>query len=284
MTAPQSSLRRILTFWPLLFYGLGVIVGAGIYVAIGTVIARAGDTAPVAFLLAGITAAMTGLCYAELASRFPEAAGSVVYVKHAFGSETLARLTGLPLTAAVAISAASIALGAITYLTILLPWPPELLLPLLIVGCTAIAAYGVGESVWLAAAIGILEIGGLIVATIAGVIAAPELHFRTMLPVDLAGWGTYGLRRLHRVLCVHRLRDSGQPGRGDEGSRIAPCRAALSAPSRSASCSTWRSPPPPYSVTVARTIRCSTSSRAPEPGCSHASVSSPSAMAHWSRS
>ena len=46
MTAPQPSLRRILTFWPLLFYGLGVIVGAGIYVAIGTVIARAGDTAP----------------------------------------------------------------------------------------------------------------------------------------------------------------------------------------------------------------------------------------------
>ena len=74
MTEPQPGLRRILTFWPLLFYGLGVIVGAGIYVAIGTVIARAGDTAPVAFLLAGITAGMTGLCYAELASRFPEAA------------------------------------------------------------------------------------------------------------------------------------------------------------------------------------------------------------------
>ena len=189
MTAPQPSLRRILTFWPLLFYGLGVIVGAGIYVAIGTVIARAGDTAPVSFLLAGITAAMTGLCYAELASRFPEAAGSVVYVKHAFGSETLSRLTGVALTAAVAISSASIALGAIAYLTILLPWPPELLLPLLIVACTSIAAYGVGESVWLAAAIGILEIGGLIAATIAGLVAAPELHIRTMVPVDLAGWG-----------------------------------------------------------------------------------------------
>ena len=133
MTEPQPSLRRILTFWPLLFYGLGVIVGAGIYVAIGTVIARAGDTAPVRFLLAGITAAMTGLCYAELASRFPEAAGSVVYVKHGFGSETLSRLTGIALTAAVAISSASIALGAIAYLTILLPWPPEFLLLMLIV-------------------------------------------------------------------------------------------------------------------------------------------------------
>src|SRR6185369_17688249 len=103
----QPTLRRVLTFWPLVLYGLGVIVGAGIYVAIGSVIARAGDTAPVAFLLAGVTAAMTGLCYAELASRFPEAAGSVAYVRHGFGSNALARLTGLALTVVVAISAAS---------------------------------------------------------------------------------------------------------------------------------------------------------------------------------
>ncbi|HET6195988.1 MAG TPA: amino acid permease [Acetobacteraceae bacterium] len=188
MTDTQPRLRRVLTFWPLLFYGLGVIVGAGIYVAIGTVIARAGDAAPFAFLLAGVTAAMTGLCYAELASRFPEAAGSVVYVKHAFGSDTLSRITGFALTAAVAISAASIARGAVAYLTILLPWPPELLLPILVIASASIAAYGVGESVWLAAAIGFMEIGGLVAATIAGLVVAPELHFSTMLPVDMPGW------------------------------------------------------------------------------------------------
>ena len=189
ITGAPPGLRRILTFWPLLFYGLGVIVGAGIYVAIGTVIARAGDAAPVAFVIAGLTAAMTGLCYAEFAGRFPEASGSVAYVRHGFGSEALAGLTGLVMTATVAISAASIARGAITYLAILLPWPPELLLILLIVACTSVAAYGVGESVWLAATIGVMEIGGLIVATIAGLIAAPELHVRTMVPADLAGWG-----------------------------------------------------------------------------------------------
>jgi basic amino acid/polyamine antiporter, APA family len=184
----NPGLRRVLTFWPVLFYGLGVIVGAGIYVAIGTVMTRAGDTAPVAFLLAGITAAMTGLCYAELASRFPEASGSVVYVKHGFNAEWLARLTGLVMTATVAISAASIAHGAVSYLTILLPVPPGLLLLALIVACTSVAAYGVSESVWLAATLGVAEIGGLIVATIAGLLDAPELHFRTMLPDDLAGW------------------------------------------------------------------------------------------------
>jgi len=35
MIGPQPQLRRVLTFWPLLLYGLGVIVGAGIYVAMG---------------------------------------------------------------------------------------------------------------------------------------------------------------------------------------------------------------------------------------------------------
>jgi basic amino acid/polyamine antiporter, APA family len=70
------TLRRILTFWPLVLYGLGVIVGAGIYVALGAVIARAGDAAPLSFLLAGLAAGLTGLCYAELAGRFPDAAGA----------------------------------------------------------------------------------------------------------------------------------------------------------------------------------------------------------------
>ena len=241
MTDAGPGLRRVLTFWPLLFYGLGVIVGAGIYVAIGTVMARAGDTAPVAFLLAGITAAMTGLCYAELASRFPEASGSVAYVKRGFGSEMLARLTGLAVTATVAISAASIAHGAIRYLGILLPWPPGVLLLALIVACVAVAAYGVGESVRIAAAIGVLEIGGFIAATIAGLLAAPELTSvrccRSISPAGAARspapsspsspspasrqWRTW--RRRRRTLA-------------------APCRSASLPRSRQASCSMCRWP------------------------------------------
>ena len=60
-----------------MFYGLGVIVGAGIYVAVGAVMERAGPAAPLSFILAGIAATLTGLCYAELGGRFPEASGGV---------------------------------------------------------------------------------------------------------------------------------------------------------------------------------------------------------------
>lgn len=51
-THRDVALRRSLTVGPLLFYGLAVIIGAGIYVAIASVIGRAGTAAPLSFLLA----------------------------------------------------------------------------------------------------------------------------------------------------------------------------------------------------------------------------------------
>jgi amino acid transporter len=178
----------VLTFWPLVFYGLGVIVGAGIYVAVGAVIERAGSAAPMSFLLAGVAAGATGLCYAELASRFPEAAGAVSYVRHGFGSDRLALITGVALTVAVVVAAASIARGSVHYLAALLPLSAPLLMTLLISGFTLIAAVGVRTSVGLAAILGALEIAGLLAAAAAGFLAAPEYHLRGVLPSDLAGW------------------------------------------------------------------------------------------------
>ena len=186
--AGAPALRRVLTFWALVLYGLGVIVGAGIYVAIGAVIGRAGAAAPVAFLLAGIAAGCTGLCYAELAGRYPEAAGGVAYVTHGFGSRRLALFTGAAITVAVAVGAASIARGAVDYLAVLLPLPAPLLTGLLVAAFTAIAIAGVRESVGLAAVMAVIEIAGLLAATAAGLLAAPRLHLAGLVPTDLAGW------------------------------------------------------------------------------------------------
>ncbi len=186
--ADPPQLRRVLTFWPLVLYGLGLIVGAGIYVAIGAVIGRAGGAAPLSFLLAGIAAGLTGLCYAELAGRYPEASGAVAYVRHGFGSDRLARLVGAAMVLAVAVAAASIARGAVHYLVVLLPLPVPLLTIALVAGFTGIAALGARESVGLAAAMGVVEIAGLVVATVAGFLAAPEYRLAAMIPASMAGW------------------------------------------------------------------------------------------------
>lgn len=184
----EPRLRRILTLWPLIFYGMSVIVGAGIYVAIGSVMGRAGNAAPISFLLAGAAAACTGLCYAGLAGRFPEAAGAVSYVRHGFGSDRLALLTGVAITAAVAVAAASIARGAVQYVAVLAPFPAPVLITVLVAGFTAVAVAGVGASVGLAAALGALEVAGLLAAAVAGFVSAPVYHVDGMIPVDMGGW------------------------------------------------------------------------------------------------
>ena len=88
----QPALRRVLGTSLLTLYGLGVIIGAGIYVLIGTVVDAAGGGAPWSFVLAGILAGLTGLCYAELAVRFPEAAGAAG--RDGRGDHTLPRRGG----------------------------------------------------------------------------------------------------------------------------------------------------------------------------------------------
>ena len=60
-SAPDVALARVLGVWALTAYGVSVVVGAGVYVALGEVIARAGPAAPLSFLLAGLAAALTGL-------------------------------------------------------------------------------------------------------------------------------------------------------------------------------------------------------------------------------
>lgn len=184
----HPPLRRSLTLAPLLFYGLAVIVGAGIYVAIASVIGRAGAAAPLSFLLAGAAAAMTGLCYAELASRFPEASGAAAYVKHGFGSDRAAQVTGVALTLAVAIAAASIASGAVHYLSLLIGLPPLVLIALLVATFTLLAIAGVRESVGFAAVIGAVEILGLVVAAGVGFLAAPSFDVTAMLPANFTAW------------------------------------------------------------------------------------------------
>ena len=86
MTANESvKLKRALTLPWLIFYGIGVTVGAGIFALVGEIVAIAGDQAVIAFLVAGLIAGVSGMSYAQLASVFPRAGGEVVFVNIGFG-------------------------------------------------------------------------------------------------------------------------------------------------------------------------------------------------------
>ncbi|MDH5515831.1 MAG: amino acid permease, partial [Gammaproteobacteria bacterium] len=75
----QPALARSLSLPLTTLYGLGNILGAGIYVLIGKVVGHAGMFAPVSFLLASLLAGLTAFTYAELSARYPLSAGEAVY-------------------------------------------------------------------------------------------------------------------------------------------------------------------------------------------------------------
>jgi len=167
------SLKRTLSLPVVTFYGLGTIVGAGVYVLIGKVAGLAGDKLVYAFLLAGLIAAFTALSYSELASRFPKSAGEALYVEKAFGSVHLARTVGWLVVLTGIVSAATIANGFTGYLAVFVSVPAPAAITVLVLVLGAIAAWGIKQSALLITLITAAEIGGLVYVAYAG-LAVPE--------------------------------------------------------------------------------------------------------------
>ncbi|MEM5467828.1 APC family permease [Celeribacter marinus] len=149
-------------------YGVGVMVGAGIYVLVGAVAAHAGIYAPLAFLLAGLIAAPSALSYSELSTRIPQAAGEAAYIQAGFGSRTLGVIVGLGIVAAGTVSAAAVLRGGAGYLTGVFDLPWDIVVIVLGGGLITVALVGVLESLALAALFTMIEIGGLALVIWAG--------------------------------------------------------------------------------------------------------------------
>jgi amino acid transporter len=188
--ARSSPLRRTLGFWVLLFYGLGVIVGAGIYVLVGAVAAKAGMSAPLAFLLAGALAALTGLSYAELVVRVPEASGAAGYIHTASRSALAGQIAGFTVIITTMISASTIASGSAGYIGAFVSLPAWLPAAAFVAIYTGIACMKVEIGATFAALLSVVEIGGLLFATALGLDALGQVdeRWRELLPRDQAGW------------------------------------------------------------------------------------------------
>ncbi len=187
----KPTLQRRLTLPLLTLYGLGVTVGAGIYVLIGATAAKAGYYAPVSFLLAAIVIAFTSFSYSELSTRYPVSAGEAAYVRDGFNSRTLALVVGLMVAASGVVSSAAISIGAAAYLGILVPVSPVILTILIILVLGLAATWGILESVTAAAIITVIEIGGLFYVVFYGFMLKPDLLSeisRVIPPLELGAW------------------------------------------------------------------------------------------------
>jgi amino acid transporter len=182
--AAEVSLKRALTLSHAVLYGMGVTIGAGIYVLIGAAAARAGMQAPLAFLAAAILMGLTAASFAELGGRMPVAAGEAAYIRAAFGSDRLALAVGLLVIGIAVVAAAAISVGSAGYLGVFVSLPEPILVGVVVLGMGAIAAWGIKESVTFAAVMTLIEVGGLVFLIAAGAVKEPDLVSRLpeMLP------------------------------------------------------------------------------------------------------
>ena len=158
----QLGLKKQLTTVQILLYGVGTMLGAGIYVLVGKVAGYAGTLAPLSFLIAGILAGLTAYSYSLLSPRFPKSGGEIEYVNQAFRLKWLSLLVGWCVVLTGFVSAAAIIKGFVGYLDVFIELPDVyvILVSMLILGLIAI--WGISESLNIIGLITIVEVGGLI--------------------------------------------------------------------------------------------------------------------------
>lgn len=110
-SSESSGLKRVLGPWHLIFLGVGAIVGAGIFVMTGHVAAQySGPAVTLSIVLAGLTCAFAGLCYAEFASLIPIAGSAYTYAYSTLG-EIFAWIIGWDLILEYSVGATTVAIG-----------------------------------------------------------------------------------------------------------------------------------------------------------------------------
>jgi amino acid transporter len=183
---PGDGLERTLSLPLLVFYGLGVTVGAGIFALVGEILGLAGDQAPLAFLLAGVIAGFTGISYMALVSQFPRAGGEAIYVGRGLG-RTAGRVAGYGVVTTGVISSAVVAKAFAGYVATLVDLPQNLTASALVIALCLIAAWGVRESVIVASIVTVLEVGTLLVVVAFGLPGVDANVIRASLDVSQAG-------------------------------------------------------------------------------------------------
>jgi amino acid transporter len=166
-TAPQ--LMRTMGLFSLVVYGVGDMVGAGIYGTIGKAAGQMGNAVWMAFGVSMIAAMLTGLSYASLASRYPRAAGAAYVTHRAFHWSFLSYLIGLAVAASGLTSMGTQANVFADNLKELVGGQRLVLILLFLFVMTCINLWGIRESMWTNLVCTTVEVGGLLFIIAVGI-------------------------------------------------------------------------------------------------------------------
>ena len=183
----RPALHRTIGPVQLALYGLGSMLGAGIYGLIGKAAGLVGNAVWLAFVVALIAALLTALSYASLGSRYPRAAGAAYVTERAFGLPLLSFVVGLALVCSGLTSVATQSrvfaanLAALLHLESIPLW--WLALGFLLV-LSGIAFRGIRESMWVNVLCTLVEASGLILVIAVGISYWGSVDYLEMPPAS----------------------------------------------------------------------------------------------------
>jgi basic amino acid/polyamine antiporter, APA family len=164
-----TPLRPAITRPMLTVFVIGDVLGAGIYALVGEVAGKVGGAVWTSFLAAGILAAFTATAYAELVTKYPQAAGAALYAHKAFKRPFVTFLVAFAVMCSGVASAATLATAfGGDYLSEFVTLP-KLLVGAVFIGVLAIINFrGIKESVTLNLGLTSIELTGLLLVVAIG--------------------------------------------------------------------------------------------------------------------
>ncbi|WP_218566361.1 amino acid permease [Vallicoccus soli] len=201
---PGRRLHRTLKARHLMAFGVGIVIGTGIFTLTGQQAAtNAGPAVVVSFLVAGLVSALAALCYAELASTVP-AAGSAYTYSYATLGELVAWIIGWDLVLEFALGAAVVARGWSSYLAGLFDLPPELFTEeapvnvgaiVVVLALGVVAAVGIRESARLTSLLVVVKVAVCVFVIVLGALYVKASNLTPFVPESRPAEAASGLDR-----------------------------------------------------------------------------------------
>lgn len=194
--SPGSShgLLRTMGLFSLIVYGVGDMVGAGIYGTIGEAAGAMGNAVWMAFVASMMAALFTGLSYASIASRYPRAAGASFVTQHAFHSGFLSFVIGLTVAASGLTSMATSSNVFAKNLNVFVSAVPvTVILLTFIAALTLLNFWGMRESLWMNLLCTTVEVGGLLFIIAVGARFWGSVDYFEIPPTPTGEAGDLGL-------------------------------------------------------------------------------------------
>jgi basic amino acid/polyamine antiporter, APA family len=187
----HGGLKKNLGAKDLMGFGIGIVIGTGIFVLTGVEAKNhAGPAITVSFLIAGVIAMLAALCYAELAAAVPTAGSSYTYAYATIG-EIFAWVIGWDLVLEFALGAATVARGWSGYLQSFLGLPTSLFgedapvnvgAVLIVVILGTVATVGIRESKWVTNALVLTKVTITVFIILLGVFYLKKSNLTPFFP------------------------------------------------------------------------------------------------------